>query len=35
MAASLEEVIDFYERRFAMGLDPQEKSDLVAFMQAL
>jgi hypothetical protein len=35
MAASLEEVIDFYERRFAMGLDPQEKSDLIAFMQAL
>jgi cytochrome c peroxidase len=35
MAASLEDVVDFYDRRFGMGLEPQEKADLVAFMKAL
>lgn len=34
-AASLEEVVDFYDERFAMELTDQEKSDLVAFLQAL
>lgn len=35
MAASLEEVVDFYDERFAMALTAQEKRDLVAFLQAL
>ena len=35
MAASLEDVVDFYDERFAMALDAQEKRDLVAFLQAL
>ena len=34
-AASLDEVIDFYERRFNLGLTPQERSDLLAFLRAL
>jgi cytochrome c peroxidase len=34
-AATLEDVIDFYERRFQLGLTAQEKSDLVAFLRAL
>jgi cytochrome c peroxidase len=34
-AATLEEVIDFYERRFQIGLTPQERSDLLAFLRAL
>lgn len=34
-AASLEEVIDFYERRFNIGLTPQERADLLAFLRAL
>jgi hypothetical protein len=35
MAASLSDVLDFYESRFNIGLSPQEKSDLVAFLNAL
>lgn len=35
MAASLEDVVDFYDERFAMALDAQEKRDLAAFLQAL
>ncbi|HEU4613064.1 MAG TPA: hypothetical protein VFS15_13330 [Kofleriaceae bacterium] len=35
MAASLEDVVAFYNARFAMGLTPQEQSDLLAFLQAL
>lgn len=35
MAASLDEVIGFYERRFGIGLEPEEKRDLVAFLRAL
>ncbi len=35
MAATLEEVIDFYESRFSLGLTPQERSDLIAFLRAL
>jgi hypothetical protein len=34
-AATLEEVLDFYERRFHMGLTPQERADLLAFLRAL
>jgi cytochrome c peroxidase len=34
-AATLEEVIDFYERRFHVGLTPQERADLLAFLRAL
>ena len=34
-AASLAEVVDFYETRFAIGLTAQEKADLVAFLRAL
>lgn len=28
-------VVDFYDRRFGIGLTPQEKGDLVAFLRAL
>jgi cytochrome c peroxidase len=34
-AATLEEAIEFYEKRFDLGLTVQEKSDLVAFLRAL
>ena len=34
-AASLEDVIRFYDQRFGIGLTPQEKSDLLAFLAAL
>jgi len=34
-AATLEDVIDFYESRFNLGLSPQERSDLLAFLRAL
>jgi len=34
-ARSLEEVLDFYDTRFNLGLTAQEKSDLVAFLRAL
>jgi cytochrome c peroxidase len=34
-AASLDEVVDFYERRFQMGLTPRERTDLIAFLRAL
>jgi cytochrome c peroxidase len=34
-AATLAEVVDFYETRFAIGLTTQEKADLVAFLRAL
>jgi hypothetical protein len=34
-AATLEEVVDFYETRFNMGLTPQERADLLAFLRAL
>jgi hypothetical protein len=34
-AATLEDVIDFYESRFHVGLTPQERSDLIAFLRAL
>jgi hypothetical protein len=28
-------VVDFYDTRFSMNLDAQEKQDLVAFLKAL
>jgi cytochrome c peroxidase len=34
-AATLEEVVEFYERRFGIGLTPQDTADLVAFLRAL
>ncbi len=34
-AATLGEVIEFYEKRFALGLTAREKSDLIAFLRAL
>jgi cytochrome c peroxidase len=34
-AASLDEVVDFYNTRFNIGLSAREKSDLVAFMRSL
>ena len=34
-AATLQDVVDFYETRFSIGLTPQEKSDLVAFLASL
>jgi cytochrome c peroxidase len=34
-AATLEDVIQFYDARFSLGLTTQEKSDLLAFLSAL
>ncbi|HJZ73890.1 MAG TPA: hypothetical protein VKE51_19260, partial [Vicinamibacterales bacterium] len=34
-AATLDEVLDFYERRFHLGLTPQERADLLAFLRSL
>ncbi len=34
-AASLAEVVDFYDQRFAIGLTTAEKTDLVAFLSSL
>jgi hypothetical protein len=34
-AASLRDVVDFYDQRFSIGLTAREKADLVAFLQAL
>lgn len=34
-AANLGAVVDFYNRRFNIGLTPQERSDLIAFLAAL
>ena len=34
-AASLADVVDFYDSRFNIGLSAKEKSDLVAFLKAL
>jgi len=35
MAASLSDVIDFYDTRFNVGFTAQEKKDLIAFLNAL
>jgi cytochrome c peroxidase len=34
-AATLEEVVDFYEDRFGIGFTTQERNDLLAFLRAL
>ena len=34
-AATLDEVITFYENRFHLGLTPQERADLIAFLRSL
>jgi cytochrome c peroxidase len=34
-AATLRELVDFYDRRYSIGYSEQEKSDLVAFLSAL
>ena len=34
-AATLEEVVEFYDQRFAIGLTAREKVDLVAFLRSL
>ena len=34
-AATLADVIDFYENRFHLGLTPQERADLIAFLRSL
>jgi cytochrome c peroxidase len=34
-AATLMEVVNFYDQRFGMLLSPEEKSDLVAFLSSL
>jgi len=34
-AASLQDVLEFYEQRFHIGFTPQEKNDLIAFLNAL
>jgi cytochrome c peroxidase len=34
-AATLDEVVEFYNQRFQMGLTDQEKADLVAFLRAI
>jgi cytochrome c peroxidase len=34
-AATLADVVEFYNSRFNIGLNAQEKADLVAFLRAL
>jgi hypothetical protein len=34
-AATLQDVLDFYDQRFQIGFTPQEKKDLIAFLSAL
>jgi hypothetical protein len=34
-AASLEDLVDFYDQRFSIGFTDQEKADLVAFLETL
>jgi cytochrome c peroxidase len=34
-AATLEDVVEFYETRFDIGLSAREQADLVAFLRAL
>ncbi|MGH7249084.1 MAG: hypothetical protein ACREH9_13360, partial [Pseudomonadota bacterium] len=34
-AASLSDVVNFYDQRFSIGLTNQDKADLIAFLQAL
>jgi len=34
-AATLEDLVNFYDRRFSIGFTDQEKADLIAFLKAL
>jgi hypothetical protein len=34
-AATLEQAVDFYDTRFGIGLTPQDRADVVAFLRAL
>jgi cytochrome c peroxidase len=34
-AATLQDVVEFYDQRFAIGLTDQDKTDLVAFLKSL
>jgi len=34
-AATLSDAVDFYDQRFNLNLTPQQKADLVAFLQTL
>jgi len=34
-AAALDDVVNFYDQRFGIGLTDQEKADLVAFLKTL
>ncbi|HEY1294321.1 MAG TPA: hypothetical protein VGJ60_14690 [Chloroflexota bacterium] len=34
-AATLQEVVDFYNTRFSLGLSPRDRADLIAFLEAL
>jgi cytochrome c peroxidase len=34
-APTLQAVIEFYDQRFGIGLTPQQKSDLAAFLNSL
>ena len=34
-ARSIEDVVEFYEKRFNIGFTPKEKSDLIAFLNSL
>jgi len=34
-AASLRDVVEFYDQRFSVGFSAREKADLAAFLQAL
>ena len=35
MAATLSDVVDFYDARFAAGFTQEEKADLVSFLESL
>ena len=34
-ATTLEDVVDFYDTRFSIGITEQEKADLIAFLRCL
>jgi cytochrome c peroxidase len=34
-AASLQDVVEFYDQRFSIGLSKQDKADLVVFLNSL
>jgi cytochrome c peroxidase len=34
-ASSLQDVVNFYDQRFSIGLTPQQKTDLVNFLNTL